>query len=170
MFLVVVWTLAVSESTVTIHSLHSPAEGAVGYFRVLLAGCLIWCWLLKDTKHTSAKSWQDHLTPLALFTQSEISLFAASKRRYEWGYCYFCLFDNSPYCRWPASVQCCGVCERALASLESSSTPRQPGSTNHIAARGAGAPPRCCDWSPGHPATRSRCRSLLTCRLTAWTS
>ena len=95
-----------------------------------------------------------HQTPEAYERQSEISV---------------CV-DNSPYCRWPASVQCCGVCERALASRESSSTLRQPGSTNHIAARGAGAPPRCCDWSPGRPATRSRCRSLLTCRLTAWTS
>lgn len=104
-FLVVVWTLAISESTFTIHPLHSPAEGAVGYFRVLLAGRLIWCWLLKDTKHTSAKSWQDYLKPLALFTQklnyrsgsqilrcwcftqSEISLPAASKRLCEWSYC-----------------------------------------------------------------------------------
>lgn len=40
-FLVMVCILAISENAVTIHSLHSPAEGAVGRFRVLLTGSLI---------------------------------------------------------------------------------------------------------------------------------
>ena len=40
-FLVVVCILAVSECAVTVHSLDSPAEGAVGGFGVLLAGRFI---------------------------------------------------------------------------------------------------------------------------------
>lgn len=47
-FLIVVRILAISECTVTVHSFHSPAEGAVGRFRVLLTGSLIRRRLLKN--------------------------------------------------------------------------------------------------------------------------
>lgn len=51
-FLVMVCDLAVSECTVTVHSFNSSAEDTVGRFRVLLTGCLIRCWLLKDKKQS----------------------------------------------------------------------------------------------------------------------
>lgn len=146
-FLVVVCILAVPERTFTIHSFNSPAESAVGCVRILLTRCLIWCWLLKYIKHVSQ------------ILENPIN------------YHYFCRWlDGSPYCCLPASVLWREVCECVSAWRERSSTPRQPCSANHIAARGAGAPPRCCDWSPGHPATRSRCPSPSTCQWTAWIS
>lgn len=61
------------------------------------------------------------------------------------------------------------MCECVWTGCVSSSTLHQPCSVDHIAARGAEAPPRCCDWSPGRLMTRSRCLSLSTCRWKAWT-
>ncbi len=125
--------------------------------------------------------WTPHLTPAPKTHEAQISqilerrTFCRSvseiiRRKLVNSHKYFTLrFDGSPCCRLPASVPCCETCECLLSWCESSSRPRQLGSANHIAAHGAGAPPRCCDWSPGHPATRSRCPSPSTCRWTAWT-
>lgn len=78
--------------------------------------------------------------------------------------------DRLPYYHRPAAVHCCGQRDRVQAVCAGSSTPRQPYLTNRIAARGAGALPRYCDWSRGHPATRSRCPFLWIYRWKAWTS
>lgn len=48
-FLIVVRIFTISERTVTVHSFHSPTEGAVGRFRVLLTWSLIW-WRLLENK------------------------------------------------------------------------------------------------------------------------